>query len=260
MIDAHVHIERGPYTYEWISTFVDNALCNGISELYLLEHSHRFLEFKDAYEPICAYSEYQKNWYARRSGLSIDNYLRLIDSLKKESFPVSIKWGIEVCYLPKIKNIINDLDLHNKLDFLTGSIHWIDGWGFDHKKEHWNSKDINQVYKRYFDLEIELIESGLFDHIAHPDSIKCFDHYPTYNLDSIYDKIAKSSIGNGIKFEVSCGLKNNYGHERIGMEPSFLRILRSNNISLITASDAHKPEDVGRNIQEAEMLIIKSFD
>ena len=37
-------------------------------------------------------------------------------------------------------------------DFLTGSVHWIDGWGFDHKgqKETWESKNTEEIYKRYY--------------------------------------------------------------------------------------------------------------
>jgi len=42
MIDAHVHIERGPYSENWIDVFVERAATAGIDELYLLEHSFRF--------------------------------------------------------------------------------------------------------------------------------------------------------------------------------------------------------------------------
>ena len=45
VIDGHVHIERGDYSIQWINEFVKYALDRGISEIYLLEHSHRFLEF-----------------------------------------------------------------------------------------------------------------------------------------------------------------------------------------------------------------------
>ncbi len=47
MIDAHVHLEQGPYTEEWLMEFFDKAIERGITSLYLLEHSHRFKEFKD---------------------------------------------------------------------------------------------------------------------------------------------------------------------------------------------------------------------
>ena len=45
MTDVHIHIERGPYTKEWISRFADQAVRAGLDEIWLLEHSFRFREF-----------------------------------------------------------------------------------------------------------------------------------------------------------------------------------------------------------------------
>ena len=45
MTDVHIHIERGPYTREWISRFADQAVKAGLDEIWLLEHSFRFREF-----------------------------------------------------------------------------------------------------------------------------------------------------------------------------------------------------------------------
>ena len=42
MTDVHIHIERGPYTKEWISRFADQAVKAVRDEIWLLEHSFRF--------------------------------------------------------------------------------------------------------------------------------------------------------------------------------------------------------------------------
>ena len=42
MTDVHIHIERGPYTREWISRFADQAVKADLDEIWLLEHSFRF--------------------------------------------------------------------------------------------------------------------------------------------------------------------------------------------------------------------------
>ena len=57
MTDVHIHIERGPYTKEWIDKFVEQAVRMGLDEIYLLEHSHRFVEFTPMYASICEYSD-----------------------------------------------------------------------------------------------------------------------------------------------------------------------------------------------------------
>jgi len=256
VIDCHVHIERGPYTREWINEFINQAKSREITDLYLLEHTHRFREFQECYEEVAHYSEYQNDWYKRRSGVLLQSYINLVKNYKeKPHHGINIKWGLEVCYLPGIEKIIEQLKKNNTFDFYTGSIHWLNGWGFDHKKEFWKGEIVNDVYKQYFDTEVRLIQSELFDYIAHPDSIKCFGHYPTYELDEEYEKVIHVAKSTTIQFEQSCGLYNNYGHNKIGLEENFLKKLKENGIQIITASDAHRPEDVGRNIEKALALI-----
>ena len=63
MIDRHVHIERGPYTKEWLNKFIDTALKRGMTKLGIIEHTHRFIEFKHIYDSINVdtdYGKYQK--------------------------------------------------------------------------------------------------------------------------------------------------------------------------------------------------------
>ena len=58
MIDGHIHIERGPYTLDWINQFVNRAVEMQMDEIRLLEHCYRFEEFVPMYDSVCAYSEY----------------------------------------------------------------------------------------------------------------------------------------------------------------------------------------------------------
>ena len=53
LIDGHIHIERGPYTPEWIDQFVKRAQETGIDEIRLLEHTFLFEEFVPMYESTC---------------------------------------------------------------------------------------------------------------------------------------------------------------------------------------------------------------
>lgn len=256
MVDAHVHLETGPYSLEWVDTYVDWARRAGVTELYLLEHSHRFVEFKDCYRKVVAYDGYQSAWFEARNTVSLQSYLDLMDKYRKNRHPgIVVKWGLELCYLERIHRPIQAFGLKRAFDYLTGSIHWIDGWGFDHKRESWSGRDVDAVYRAYFQLEVDLIASGLFDHLAHPDSIKCFGHYPGFSLEDEYHRVAEGAKKAKIRLEQSCGLYNNYGHPSLGLEPEFLRILKAAGVDLVTASDAHRPEDIGQNIPAAEELI-----
>ena len=68
MTDGHIHIEKGPYTLEWIQKFVDKAVEMNLSEIRLLEHNYRFEEFVPMYDSVCAYSEYVDAWFHRNAG------------------------------------------------------------------------------------------------------------------------------------------------------------------------------------------------
>ncbi|MDF2988925.1 MAG: histidinol phosphate phosphatase HisJ family [Eubacterium sp.] len=250
MTDAHVHIERGTYSLEWINEFITYALKRGLSEIFFLEHSHRFFEFKAIYRKVASYNEYQRSWLDRKTELSLDTYKELITEVRKHRFPVTLKFGLEVCYIEgteqSVKSILKDFDW----DFVTGSIHWIDNWGFDHKEEFWKGKDIDKTYLRYYELMKSLIKSGLFNNLAHPDSIKCFGHLPNVDLTETYEEIACLLNQYDMYAEQSGGLYLNYGFPELGMNQKMLSIFKNKNVKLLTASDAHRPEDTGKFIKE----------
>jgi len=251
--DVHIHIERGPYTKEWVDKFVNQAVEMGLDEIYLLEHSHRFQEFSPMYSEIRRYSEYQNSWYEGRSGLSIKQFISLIDEMRQYEFPVKIKWGLEICYFPEYENLTSDILSSFPFDFATGSVHWVNGFGFDHKAEFWNGIEIELLYKQYYELMLALANSGLFTGLAHPDSIKCFDFFPTGDLTSNYILLADALNKHHMYAEQSGGLALNYGYPEMGMNKTMLNIFKSKNVKIQFASDAHKPEDVGKNILEMQL-------
>ena len=186
MKDVHIHIERGPYTKEWIDTFVKQAVEMGLDEIYLLEHSHRFQEFSPMYAGIRSYSEYQNSWYEKRTGCTIKQYTDLIAEMRQYTFPIQIKWGLEVCSFPDYENLISDFITSFPFDFATGSIHWVNGFDFDHRAEFWKDINVELLYNQYYDSMLALVNSGLFTGLAHPDSIKCFHFFHAGDLTPKY--------------------------------------------------------------------------
>lgn len=255
MLDAHVHIERGPYEIEWIGRFVDQAVQRGIKKLHLLEHSHRFREFSGLYSEVAQYNSYQSEWLNRKMGLSIDDYKRLIDRARVVEWPIEVEFGLEICYMEDREDLIREVTDGFEWDFLTGSVHWIDSWGFDHKAElrEWEGKEVDKAYARYYSIMMNLVKSGLFTTLAHPDSIKCFGYYASYDLEDTYKALAAALKQYRVKVEQSAGLHMNYNHPELGMNERMLSIFKAAGVELVTASDAHRPEDVGRFIREMQI-------
>lgn len=261
MRDVHVHFLHGNpigYNIDFFEGFIKAAQEAGLDEIYLLEHTDHFTEFEKVYEPIKSYNEFQHDWIAKRMNGSIDEYISFINKVKDTSYPVNVKFGLEVCYIPETADVLADILNDFDFDFLTGSVHWIDGWGFDHpgQKELWKSKNIEKVYKRYYEIMFRLCESGLFSGLAHPDSIKCFGYKPDIDLTEYYNELAVLLNKYHMYAENSGGLRLNYSPDiELGLNPQLLSVLKKNNVQIETASDAHKQIDVGANILELEKML-----
>ncbi len=163
MIDAHVHLEKGDYSVEWIEQFVAYAIKRKIDEIYFLEHTHIFKECRNLYNEMSVYNEYQKNWYQKKweQARPLKDYIDYIEKLKQINFPIRLKFGLEVCYSPEHEIDIAQIKQMYPFDFLVGSIHFIDGWAFSHRKQQWdkNDYDMDELYERYYALMLSLINS-----------------------------------------------------------------------------------------------------
>lgn len=250
LIDAHVHIEKGSYTVEWVNEFVRAAIGRGLTAIHLLEHSHRFREFSGIYEDVVKHDDYQKNWLDRKMKLSLDDYKDFVSDMRKREFPVKIRFGLEVCYVEGKEQITKEALDDFDWDFVTGSVHWIDGWGFDHKKKDWSGIDVDRAYGRYYGIMKNLVKSDLFDTVAHPDSIKCFGYNASFDLRETYREIADLLNEFGMSAEQNSGLHYRYGHEDLGMNEAMYGVFKERKVRICTASDAHKPEDTGKYIKE----------
>ena len=254
MVDVHVHLEKGEYSVEWVRQFISWAQKRNISEIYFLEHTHIFRECSCLYEEMAGFNPYQEKWYEAkyRKARPLEEYICFAGRMKKERFPVRIRFGLEVCYSPEHETEIRKLKENGGFDFLTGAVHFIDGWAFSHLKQPWKPEevDLKKLYARYHELLWQLAASGLFSGLAHPNSLQCFGAYPPEDYSEAYQRLAQQCRQKDMYVECSSGLAINYGDPRIGMNPRMLTAMLKNNVSVLTASDAHVPENVGRLVKE----------
>ena len=257
MTDGHIHIERGPYTLDWIQEFVDRAVVAGLDEIRLLEHNYIFREFAPMYEDVCSHSDFVNDWFCRKAGFhDLEEYLGLIKTVRKREFPVRILFGLEVCYFKEQEEFIADMTRDLGLDFLIGSMHFVDNFAFDHNAELWSGIDVDRTYRRYFEDSVSLVKSRLFDGIGHPDTLKLFGHRPSFTLTGYYEELAEVLAERGMYADQNSG-----AHRRcpetaeLGMDRELLHILKEKGVTIITSSDAHCPEDVGDSIRELEICV-----
>ena len=250
MRDLHIHIERGPYTVEWIEQFINKAEKEGLDEICLLEHSIRFTDFHSTFKEAREYNLYQKRWFEgkEKSAHTLDEFKALAEKIRDRDYPVKVSFGLEICYFEQHIDEIKQLTSDGFFDYIIGSVHWIDNWTFNQRKYQWLGRDTNEIYKRYFEMQNTLVESGVFDIIAHPDLITCHSLYPTYNLEDTYKLLCKNIKANNVMLEMNTS-------KSLGVNEQFFNIAKEVGVNFSTGSDAHRVEDVGRGIKDVTRLI-----
>lgn len=253
MKDLHIHIERGPYTVEWIEGFIEKAVQMNLDEICLLEHSIRFKDFHDTFKEVREYNLYQQKWFdgKAKTAHNLEEYKALINEIRSREYPVKVSFGLEICWFEQHQNEIANLVSDGSFDYLLGSVHWIDNWTFNQRKYQWLGKDINKIYQRYFEMENTLVESGIFDIIAHPDLIRCHSLYPDYDLSETYYSLCENIKSRNMCLEMNTS-------KGLGVNEEFFKIAKSVGVNFSTGSDAHRVEDVGRGIREVTKLIYRS--
>lgn len=245
MIDYHLHLENGPFTLEWLTQFWQHAQKRGITEIGITEHCHKFREFYPMFAPLIEGENtypFMAEWISRDFRSEMDQYIELLLTARKQGIPVKI--GLELDFLPGTEDFARNLLKNYPFDFILGSVHVIDKWGFDYKQEVWDNHDVDQAYHDYYRTLLEAVNSGLFDIVAHLDLIKVFGHKPV-NFDSgivaaVLEQIAKKQLS----LELSSAgwrkpVNEVYPAEWIVAEAGLLQI------PITFASDAHYPQDVG---------------
>ena len=195
MIDGHVHLENGDLSVDYAMQFVDAAVKKGIRTLQILDHTHRFLEFAPMYAGVRSASTLQADWLKKKTKDHLSTYHHLIETMKQMDLPIEVRFGLEVCYTPEAEPFLRDILSQYPYDFLVGSVHSVDGILYDmpfSRELLWDRYPADNIYRRYYELIEQLMRSGLFTQVAHPDTIKLFDIYPSYDLVPTYEKLARS--------------------------------------------------------------------
>ncbi|MEG3039021.1 MAG: PHP domain-containing protein [Erysipelotrichaceae bacterium] len=254
MIDGHIHFESRPYTLEGLQDFIKAAQAKQLDEIWLLEHTHRFIEWQPLYQDILGIDEKQDEWYLKKQLISIKEYQSFITEMRKLSFPIKVKFGLEVCFFPQHVEFIKNELASFPYDFAIGSVHFVDNVAYDiasfSKRILWDARNHDEIYRRYYELMKELIQSDLFNGVAHPDTIKLFNYYPSYDLTPTYLEISDLLNEHHMFAEDNGGCYYRYHHKDKGLSDELLKIFKEKHVQIQSASDAHVPEHVGMLIQE----------
>ncbi len=258
MIDYHMHVEnyypfgrtpdtmpKGDDPMDTIRQFIHAARVADVSEIAITEHIYHFTVARDIVD---------KPWSDDKCFYDMDEYVTLLQNAQQEGYPVKV--GIEMDYVEGKETVIERVIDGYPFDFVLGSVHWIDEWGFDlsEHRDEWNRRTVDDAYRDYFRLLGQAVQTGFFDSMSHPDLIKVMGHMPVMDMTAVYAELAELVAGqDGLCVEISsAGLRKPVG--RIYPERPLMDAFATLGIPITTASDAHFAEDIGKDFDQVEAL------
>ncbi len=231
LLDYHIHAAaHGEYDYSWtwIEQFINTARRRQLIEIGFIEHD-----------------EYSSK---------ID--FNLLERIQQKNDDITVKIGLEVDYWEGRENLIRQILARYPYDYIIGSVHYINGWAFDHPdyRYKFDRMDIDEIYQRYYELVNSSVKSGLFTIIGHIDLIKKWGHRPINHNISYYIKDVLNSIKKAeLTVEInSAGLRKPVAEMYPARE--IMEIMAGMKIPITLSSDAHHPSEVGAGIREAAHL------
>lgn len=261
-------IKAGNYSEEWLDLYLQKAKDLRLKEVGIVDHLYRFKETRSYFEKaICidkntSLGKLQKHWLDSVMTEEMCSFVACIEQAKvkwaKEG--VQLKLGIEADYFVGQEEELEKLLAKYDWDYVIGSVHFVEGWGFDNPQteELFEQYDLKELYTRFFETVEKMIQSKLFDFVAHLDNLKVFNRRvadESFNR-SWYERIAQNLVAANMATEINAGLYYRYPAKECCPAPSFLQLLINHQVPITLSSDSHFPDDLGTCIEEnAEKLM-----
>lgn len=233
-VDLHNHTVLCNHAEGDLSLYIEQAISSGINVFGVSDHAPMEFdpEYRMRFEQMGEYEE----------------MVRKVKEKYKEQ--IDVLFAYEVDYLP---GFMDRRVLEADVDYLIGSAHFIDKWGFDNPEfiGHYEHADIDTIWKEYFGLIKEMAETGYFDIVGHLDLIKVFKFVPKREILEIAEEALCAIKKADMVLELNVA-----GYRKPCGEPypskALLQRAFELGIPITFASDAHKPEQVGLYRSEIE--------
>ncbi|MBS3909231.1 MAG: histidinol-phosphatase HisJ family protein [Actinobacteria bacterium] len=242
MIDYHVHTARCGHADGEMSDYVAQARKIGLREIGFADH----LPLLTTEDPSLT--------------MTLDEfsgYVQEVHSLAGDADGIIVKLGIEADYLPGLERETAALLASCDFDYVIGSIHFIDGWGFDDGRylEGYAQKDIHTIYEDYFKLVAQAAGSGMFDIIGHLDLVKKYGFRPETDITSLLEDTVAAIKEAGVCVEINtAGLRKPAGE--VYPSEAILALCSKAGVPITLGSDAHRPDQVGMDFDHALRLAV----
>lgn len=190
------------------------------------------------------------------------HFPQYVDEVKdlQRRHPGKVLLGMEMDWMEKEVDFIKQAITAYDFDYLIGSVHFLQTWGYDDDPADWKSlaaADHHRHYEAYFLTLRSMAESGLFNIAAHLDLIKIFSvqAFQQWIVDGSHLDLVRDALvalrQSGMALEISsAGLRKPCAEIYPG--PRIMALAADLKLDITFASDAHNVHDVAYGFDQLE--------
>ncbi|MGN4126096.1 histidinol phosphate phosphatase domain-containing protein [Lysinibacillus sphaericus] len=254
-------LQKGCYSEDWLDLYLHQAKQLGLREVGIVDHLYRFNETRAYFERYMQLDEksqvgkMQRFWLDSVMTEQMDAFVSAITNAKEKwrRQGIALKLGIEADYFVGGEEELASLLQGYPWDYVIGSVHFVDGWGFDNPQtqyifENMDIEALREKYGQFFSTVEKMIHSRMFDFVAHLDNFKVFNYQIKDEpfLHAWYVRIADALVTTRTATEINAGLYYRYPVKEMCPGSHFLQVLVEQGVEFTVSSDAHFPDDVGK--------------
>jgi histidinol-phosphatase (PHP family) len=242
MIDYHLHGNFCGHATGDLAEYVEAAVAKGLTEIGFSDHLPKVVD-PDPYHAML-----EEN---------LPRYVERVLALREGNRGrIAIKLGIEADYFEGHEAETRRLIESQPFDYVLGALHFLGDWHFTSKEglARFASEDPVEAFPKYFEKLKRMIETGLFDVLAHPDALRRGAFQPARSMEKEHREVARLLARGGMAIEINTGgLRRGAGS--VYPERSFFAACVAEGVPVTVGSDAHSPADVGKDFKSAFELL-----
>ena len=244
LISQHNHTDMTNHGHAPLEELIAHAAALGMTNIAVTEH----YPLSAAVDPIN---------YVSMDKERIPEYIKRLQALQEKYPAMELLIGCELDWLGADEDREFAPDEFSKFDIVLGSVHYVDLWPFDDpaQKDHWEEMGVDAIWRRYFEVWNEAVTSDYpFTVMAHPDLVKKFGLYPSFDPTPLYKQAAEAIASTDRMIEVNTSGAH-YACKEMFPAIDLLREFARAGIPCTIGSDAHQVEHVNRGIEEGYKLL-----
>jgi histidinol-phosphatase (PHP family) len=262
--DYHVHPDYSTDASGTIDQYCEKALEIGLKKICFTTHY-------DA-DPVRKEFDFLMKIEGKAVPVTPDLVKRYIGEIRKAGQKYSksgleVLAGLEVDYAPQIEETLRkDLAQFN-LDYLLGAVHCLNHIAITSSAEaetYFKRKNVYEMCEEYYQVLTQAASSGLFQCIAHLDCYRKYglsfygEEILTAHRDYIQPTL-EALASNNVGIEINTSARRQ-GQNDFYPSQEILELAKASGVRVTAiGSDAHKLDDLGKDIEEAYLLTSKLF-